>query len=99
MHIFRELLFISDSSGSIIVTSSKGLLTPRELPITSSSKPSALTIDWLSDHLYILSEIVHPSGSIVYQVARCGLNGSNLIVVISGFIMKPYHIEVDPYNG
>lgn len=83
----------------MIVTSSKGLLTPQEVLSPSSSKPSALTADWLNDHLYILSEVLHPSGSIVYQVARCALDGSNLIVVISGFIMKPHHIEVDPYNG
>lgn len=99
MHVHRELLYISDSSGSVIVTSSKGLLTPQELPIPASSKPSELTVDWLSDYLYILSEILHPSGSVVYEVARCTLDGNNLVVVISGFIVKPHHIEIDPYNG
>lgn len=59
-----------------------------------------MTADWLNDHLYVLSEVVRGSaGSILYQVSRCALDGSNLIVVISGFSMKLHHIEVDPYNG
>jgi len=55
-------------------------------------------VDWLNDQLYILGQVTHSTGP-MWQVARCALDGRGLTIAVAGILTKPYHIEVDPYNG
>lgn len=58
-----------------------------------------LTVDWLSDRLYLLLEISDGSVSGSWQIARCKLNGRELVHVVTDMTYKPFQIEVDPFNG
>ncbi|XP_046688875.1 proto-oncogene tyrosine-protein kinase ROS-like [Homalodisca vitripennis] len=58
--------------------------------------PHDLSVDWLNDQLYVLGLA---DGSALWQVIRCGLDGSGITVAVAGFVTKPHHMEVDPYNG
>lgn len=62
-------------------------------------QPLELSLDWLNEQLYILGEVSHTSKSKVWQITRCGLDGTGLTVAVAGLLTKPHHIEVDPYNG
>lgn len=95
VHVRRELLFVSDSSGTVWVTSSRSYTTPKPLLRGASDlSPHDLSVDWLNDQLYILTEL-----SALWQVVRCGLDGSGITVAVAGLVTKPHHMEVDPYNG
>lgn len=99
IHVASAQLFISDSLGYVYRTS----ITKRTIPtvILSPSqvnfKPLSLSVDWLNLHLYILGEVKH--ATTVWQIARCNLDGRGLTVAVAGFLTRPTHIEVDPYNG
>lgn len=58
-----------------------------------------LSVDWLSDRLYLLLEIADGSVGGSWQIARCKLNGRELVHVITDMTHKPFQIEVDPFNG
>lgn len=95
MHVRRELLFVSDSSGKVWVTSLRDYTTPRPvLPEGSNLAPHDLSVDWLNDLLYLVVE-----AGALWQVLRCALDGSGITVAVAGLLTKPHHMEVDPYNG
>lgn len=99
IHVASAQVFVSDSGGYVYRTS----ITERSEPIVVLSpdqvnfKPLSLSVDWLNMHLYILGEVKH--ANTVWQIARCNLDGRGLTVAVAGFLSKPSHIEVDPYNG
>ncbi|XP_075227577.1 receptor protein-tyrosine kinase sevenless [Lycorma delicatula] len=100
VHVRRDLLFVSDSSGMVWVTSSKEYTPPSSLlgPPSSNWIPHDLSVDWLNNQLYILVQVLH-SGTTLWQVVRCNLDGYSTTVAVAGLLTKPHHMEVDPYNG
>ncbi|XP_043257692.1 proto-oncogene tyrosine-protein kinase ROS isoform X3 [Colletes gigas] len=99
IHVASAQLFISDSLGYVYKTSITKRTTPTVLlsPSQANFKPLSLSVDWLNLHLYILGEVKH--ATTVWQIARCNLDGRGLTVAVAGFLTRPSHIEVDPYNG
>lgn len=100
IHVYKKLLFVSDSSGDITRSS----IVKYEGPLTILTAahlnfmPLDLSVDWLNDHLYILGEVNHSTGP-RWQIARCQFDGKGVTVAVAGLLTKPLHIEVDPYNG
>lgn len=102
IHVASAQLFVSDSTGYVYRTS---ILEPPELrkkitilsPSEANFKPLSLSVDWLNLQLYVLGEVKH--STTVWQIARCNLDGKGLTVAMAGFLTRPSHIEVDPYNG
>ncbi|XP_076667958.1 receptor protein-tyrosine kinase sevenless isoform X2 [Andrena cerasifolii] len=99
IHVASAQLFVSDSLGYVYRTSIVKRTTPTVLlsPSQANFKPLSLSVDWLNLHLYILGEVKH--ATTVWQIARCNLDGRGLTVAVAGFLTRPTHIEVDPYNG
>lgn len=99
IHVASAQLFVSTSAGYVYRTS---IIVPTEPEIILSPgrvnfKPLSLSVDWLNLHLYVLGEVKH--ATTVWQIARCNLDGRGLTVAMAGFLTRPSHIEVDPYNG
>ncbi|XP_043520805.1 proto-oncogene tyrosine-protein kinase ROS isoform X2 [Frieseomelitta varia] len=99
IHVASAQLFISDSLGYVYRTSITKRTKPTVIlsPSQVNFKPLSLSVDWLNLHLYILGEVKH--ATTVWQIARCNLDGRGLTVAVAGFLTRPTHIEVDPYNG
>ncbi|CAD1471670.1 unnamed protein product, partial [Heterotrigona itama] len=99
IHVASAQLFISDSFGYVYRTSITKRTKPTVIlsPSQVNFKPLSLSVDWLNLHLYILGEVKH--ATTVWQIARCNLDGRGLTVAVAGFLTRPTHIEVDPYNG
>ncbi|XP_072751260.1 proto-oncogene tyrosine-protein kinase ROS isoform X2 [Anoplolepis gracilipes] len=99
IHVASAQLFVSTSMGYVYRTSiierseAEAILSPDRV----NFKPLSLSVDWLNLHLYVLGEVKH--ATTVWQIARCNLDGKGLTVAIAGFLTRPLHIEVDPYNG
>ncbi|XP_021913370.1 proto-oncogene tyrosine-protein kinase ROS isoform X3 [Zootermopsis nevadensis] len=100
IHVSHRLLFVSDSAGYVASSSLMRYEAPSTIltPSHANFLPLDLSVDWLNDQLYILGEVTHSTGP-MWQVARCGLDGRGLTIAVAGILTKPYHIEVDPYNG
>ncbi|XP_043492014.1 proto-oncogene tyrosine-protein kinase ROS isoform X2 [Polistes fuscatus] len=99
IHVASAQLFVSDSTGCVYRTS---ILEPSKRimilsPSEANFKPLSLSVDWLNLQLYVLGEVKH--STTVWQIARCNLDGKGLTVAMAGFLTRPSHIEVDPYNG
>ncbi|KAK2578971.1 hypothetical protein KPH14_011171 [Odynerus spinipes] len=99
IHVASAQLFVSDSMGYVYRTS---ILEPSKpvailSPSEANFKPLSLSVDWLNLQLYVLGEVKH--ATTVWQIARCNLDGRGLTVAMAGFLTRPSHIEVDPYNG
>ncbi|XP_078041242.1 receptor protein-tyrosine kinase sevenless isoform X3 [Augochlora pura] len=99
IHVASAQLFVSDSLGYVYRTSIVKRTAPTVIlsPSQANFKPLSLSVDWLNLHLYILGEVKH--ATTVWQIARCNLDGRGLTVAVAGFLTRPTHIEVDPYNG
>ncbi|XP_011637649.1 proto-oncogene tyrosine-protein kinase ROS isoform X2 [Pogonomyrmex barbatus] len=99
IHVASAQLFISTSEGCVYRISINEQSAPEVIlsPGGVNFKPLSLSIDWLNLHLYILGEVEH--ATTVWQIARCNLDGKSLTVAMAGFLTRPSHIEVDPYNG
>ncbi|XP_076178506.1 receptor protein-tyrosine kinase sevenless isoform X1 [Ptiloglossa arizonensis] len=99
IHVASAQLFVSDSLGYVYRTPILKRAKPTVIlsPSQANFKPLSLSVDWLNLHLYILGEVKH--ATTVWQIARCNLDGRGLTVAVAGFLTRPTHIEVDPYNG
>lgn len=107
--ITKNLLFVSDASGSVYKASLSHKFSP--IPILTPSlitySPLDLSVDWLNAHLYILGEVKHNndhskwegSNFVHWQLVRCDFDGRAQTIAFAGFHSKPVHIEVNPYNG
>jgi len=91
---------VSDSAGYVSRSSLNHYEAPSTIltPSHANFLPLDLSVDWLNDQLYILGQVTHSTGP-RWQVARCALDGRGLTIAVAGILTKPYHIEVDPYNG
>ncbi|XP_069689840.1 proto-oncogene tyrosine-protein kinase ROS isoform X2 [Periplaneta americana] len=100
IHVSHRLLFVSDSAGYVSRSSLTHYAAPTTIltPSHANFLPLDLSVDWLNDQLYMLGQVTHSTGP-MWQMARCGLDGRGLTIAVAGFLTKPYHIEVDPYNG
>ncbi|XP_023290821.1 proto-oncogene tyrosine-protein kinase ROS isoform X2 [Orussus abietinus] len=99
IHVASAQLFVSDALGYVYRTSITKPSEPIVIlqPSQANFKPLSLSVDWLNLHLYVLGEVKH--ATTVWQIARCNLDGRGLTVAMAGFLTRPSHIEVDPYNG
>ncbi|XP_066586207.1 proto-oncogene tyrosine-protein kinase ROS [Prorops nasuta] len=99
IHVASAQLFVSNSMGYVYRTSILEATEPTTIlsPSQVNFKPLSLSVDWLNLHLYVLGEVKH--ATTVWQIARCNLDGRALTVAMAGFLTRPTHIEVDPYNG
>lgn len=99
IHVASAQLFVSTSMGYVYRTSITEQSAPKAIlsPGGINFKPLSLSVDWLNLHLYVLGEVKH--ATTVWQIARCNLDGKSLTVAMAGFLTRPSHIEVDPYNG
>ncbi|KAL0113614.1 hypothetical protein PUN28_012637 [Cardiocondyla obscurior] len=99
IHVASAQLFVSTSMGYVYRTSTVERTAPKAIlsPGGVNFKPLSLSVDWLNLHLYVLGEVKH--ATTVWQIARCNLDGKSLTVAMAGFLTRPSHIEVDPYNG
>ncbi|XP_012264218.2 proto-oncogene tyrosine-protein kinase ROS isoform X2 [Athalia rosae] len=99
IHVASAQVFVSDSGGYVYRTSITERSKPIEVlnPDQINFKPLSLSVDWLNLHLYVLGEVRH--ATTVWQIARCDFDGRGLTIAVAGFLTKPSHIEVDPYNG
>ncbi|KAK8385153.1 hypothetical protein O3P69_012149 [Scylla paramamosain] len=95
IHIRLGIVYISDSSGSILqlhptTNRFRILLSANHL----HGHPLGLSVDWLNGHLYYI--IRHGQ---VWQVWRCGLMGSSPQPVHGELQYEAKHLQVDPFNG
>ena len=102
MHVGRNFVFIADTSGTIRRLSLSGVRPTKSILKGKSSQSnitriSQVSVDWLNDHLYIVSEC---------RISRCDLNGENLEHLVDGFDEEPKtksripaNVQVDPING
>ncbi|XP_025159700.1 proto-oncogene tyrosine-protein kinase ROS isoform X2 [Harpegnathos saltator] len=99
IHIASSQLFVSTSTSYVYRTSITELSEPGVIlsPDQVNFEPLSLSVDWLNHHLYVLGQVNH--SKTVWQIARCNLDGRGLTVAVAGFVNRPSHIEVDPYNG
>ncbi|ELU14561.1 hypothetical protein CAPTEDRAFT_210985 [Capitella teleta] len=93
VHFEKKKVFFSSSNGSVWALD-KSQRSPKEptrvVYSNPRASPSALTVDWLFNHLYIAER---------QQIQRCDLEGFNCRVVIQGLDGQPQDIQVDPCNG
>lgn len=99
IHVASSQLFVSTSAGYVYRTSITEKSKPEVIlsPNQVNFEPLSLSVDWLNRHLYVLGEVKHTKT--IWQIARCNLDGRGLTVAVAGFLNRPSHIEVDPYNG
>lgn len=101
IHVESAQLFVSTSGGYVHRTSITKPSEPEVIlsPSLVNFEPLSLSVDWLNLHLYVLGEVKHATTYTVWQIARCNFDGTGLTVAMAGFLNRPSHIEVDPYNG
>ena len=92
VHVIKKFLFVSDTSGSVrrISLKDENNKQIRTIVRDRSRRPSHLSVDWLSDKLYMLEE---------NKISRCNLDGDYMQSVVTGFKSRPQDMKVDPYNG
>ena len=99
VHIRLGIVYISDSSGSILQLHPT---TNRFRIVLSSTHlhghPLGLSVDWLYGHLYYIVRVKSPEQQ-VWQVWRCGLMGDSPELVHGELQYEAKHLHVDPYNG
>ncbi|KAH7938487.1 hypothetical protein HPB49_024612 [Dermacentor silvarum] len=90
MHVSQNVLFVADSSGTIyrVDLSEKFRYSP--IMHNASSHPGLLSVDWLSQLLYIVQD---------GQITRCNFTGQDCRTAVWGFEQRPSEMKVDPYNG
>ena len=95
MHVAKNYIFMADTSGTIRRISLSGVRITKTILKGRSSQSnitqiSQISVDWLNDHLYIVSQL---------KISRCDLNGENLEHLVEGFDKSPANVQVDPING
>ena len=63
----------------------------------SDTTVQALSVDWLFDRLYMVLE--NKENVSMWQIARSKLDGREPTHLVTDLRHKPFHIEVDPFNG
>ncbi|XP_064613642.1 proto-oncogene tyrosine-protein kinase ROS-like [Liolophura sinensis] len=89
VHVEKELLFVSDSVGKVMRIS----LGDKRLRIAVYPmliQPESLTVDWLNDDIYVVSQ---------NKIYRCAVEKTDCQVALDGLDMTPTDIKVDPING
>lgn len=104
VHTRQGTLFIADDHCRVyeLSLSSKGrseVKTSWQVSDDPKVSIKGLSVDWLSDRLYLLLGIADGSSSGSWQIARSKLNGRELTHVVTDMSQRPFQIEVDPFNG
>lgn len=95
MNIYQNIIYITDSSGTLLSLSNNKL---NILLVTEEEVYNDLTIDWLNNHLYILSSSIKNRNTTLYSIKKYDIEQKK-IEIISEFNYQPIQIEVDPCNG
>ncbi|KAL5011108.1 hypothetical protein ScPMuIL_013413 [Solemya velum] len=89
VHVAKQIVLVSDSDGEVHrISLDTGDIIRNFFP--SLMQPSGLTIDWLTDKVYIID------GNKIYQ---CALDRSQCFVAVGPIPDTPSDIKVDPING
>ena len=108
IHNNYKYLFVADNQGNItemMYPSSYLSLHPKATVLATWQMPldvqdhavKDISVDWLHNCLYLLLESVSSFGK--WQIARSKFGGRGFRSVIKDINYKPFHIEVDPFNG
>ncbi|XP_059177002.1 proto-oncogene tyrosine-protein kinase ROS-like isoform X2 [Physella acuta] len=89
VHVSQNLLLVSDSAGTVTLVNLTSE-TNRTNHYPSIPAPGAITLDWLSDRVYVASED---------KIYSCPLFKDLCFVVIQGLVSTAVDIKVDPVNG
>lgn len=95
MNIYQNIIYIADSSGSLLSLSNNKL----NILITEEEVYMDLSIDWLNNHLYILSSSIKNRNTTVYYIKKYDIEQTKIIEIVSEFNHQIFQIEVDPCNG
>ncbi|XP_054720908.1 proto-oncogene tyrosine-protein kinase ROS-like [Uloborus diversus] len=91
LNVKSHMFYVSDSRGVVSRVNLKGSLQKIVTILhLSNGYPSALSLDWLNERLYMAEE---------KHISRCNLNGDNYTVVVNNLNHRPEDIHVDPLNG
>lgn len=106
MHVEQNLLFFGGTSGMIrkLNLNATGSELKTSTPLFRGkqqynlTKINQLSVDWLNNWLYIVSDS---------KISRCDLDGGNFRHLIDGFnecpekscLQGPFNVQVDPING
>jgi len=100
VHSRQGIFFVSDDQGSVYELSLKLGFQSNEKTqwrFGNDTTCQALSVDWLFDRLYMVLENKENVSS--WQIARSKLDGRELTHLVTDLRHKPFHIEVDPFNG
>ncbi|KAK7463223.1 hypothetical protein BaRGS_00038208, partial [Batillaria attramentaria] len=89
VHVRRQLIIVSDSDGQVSVISLTGDHT-MENHYPSILLPTAISVDWLADRVYIASR---------KRIYNCPLDRDTCFVAIDNLPSTPTDVKVDPVNG
>lgn len=96
MNIYQNITYIIDSSGSLLSLTNDKL---NILLITEKEVFMDITIDWLNNHLYILTSSMKTRNTTVYSIKKFDIEQKKIVEIISEINQQPFQIEVDPCNG
>ncbi|XP_013384581.1 proto-oncogene tyrosine-protein kinase ROS [Lingula anatina] len=87
VHVWKQLAFFSDKTNSL----SRLSLIDNSVDViyTSSARLSSVTVDWLNDQLCFVEG---------QNISCCSLEGSHCKPVVTGLILTPTSIYLDPYH-
>jgi hypothetical protein len=101
----QSTFFVADDQGNItelsISTLPAHIQHQWKIPDNINWKIKDHSVDWLYNRLYMILENngTKRSDHAKWQVARCGFDGRQHSVVLTEMNLKPFHIEVDPFDG
>ena len=103
MHSRQGALFVADDAGwirelSLSSTQSSQIRESWQISNNTGLTIQGLSIDWLFNRLYLLVRVVGRTGT-TWKIGRCRFDGHRLDYVVTDIIHKPFHVEVDPFNG
>ncbi|CAG5115203.1 unnamed protein product, partial [Candidula unifasciata] len=89
LHVRRQLILATDSSGSVSLISLKDNSSNTNL-YPSIFDPGAVSVDWLADRAYVASKD---------RIYSCPLDKDLCVVVVRGLSKPASVVKVDPING
>ncbi|XP_064629628.1 proto-oncogene tyrosine-protein kinase ROS-like isoform X2 [Lineus longissimus] len=89
VHTARKLVFFSDGTGKVHrIKLNRN--NSHDVIYKSFLHPSALSVDWLNDKLYIVED---------NKILQCTLDGVSCFPVLTNLYPTPDDVKADPYNG
>ncbi|XP_013070385.2 proto-oncogene tyrosine-protein kinase ROS-like isoform X4 [Biomphalaria glabrata] len=89
LHVSQEMIFASDSRG-MVTRISLDTKQIRSNHYPGINNAGAITVDWLSDRVYVAS---------ADRIYSCPLDQDRCVVILNGLQPSPSDLKVDPING